>query len=316
MEGIVVRKDSLCYIVSEITTKKRYECILAGRLKYYKKKDALLDTRVFLQIKVGDHVKFDLNVDKYIINDLFERKNTLVRPDVSNIDLVLLVFSAVEPDFSFLLLDKLLINCKVINSSAALIITKIDLISKSNLDELKEKLNYYESNNLLNKILYIDNNLFDSVQDLDYLINQKIVVLCGQTGVGKSTIINNLGIGLQVTNSISKFLGRGKHTTRNTELFDFLGGYLIDSPGFSAINIYFNSLNDIINTYSDFKKFSDLCKFLDCRHDSSKAYCGVIEAYNNKLILKERYENYLSIIKEKISYDSQGKNFNSAIHLK
>lgn len=243
--------------------------------------------------KVGDIVEYEISNDKCFIVKIYPRKNEILRPDVSNVDNAILIFSAKEPDISFMLLDKMILLCYIENIKPFLVITKKDL--DSNLNILKDKLNYY--NKYLNIDIYYVNNLkeFDN-SFLDSIIKDKITILAGQSGVGKSSFINNIYPMINIkTQEISKALGRGKHTTRNADLYYIKGGYIADTPGFSSISIPLKSEKELINYYPDFIELSRDCKFgYKCFH-ILEPNCNVS---NNLDILKSRYINYTKLYDE------------------
>lgn len=240
---------------------------------------------------VGDNVRFD-QCNKYIL-DILPRNNYLVRPPVANIDQCVIVTSVKEPDFSSNLLDKLLTIIEFNNIKPIICFTKLDKINNDELDKIESIMNYYA------KIGYdIYNN-----QDLDKLnliFKDKITVFTGQSGAGKSTLLNKLDSKLQLkTDEISLALNRGKHTTRHVELLPIYGGYVADTPGFSAISFLEMSNSDIRDNFIEFNVYRDRCEYKDCMHDS-EINCEIKNKVNSGDILLSRYENYLKFIhKEK-----------------
>lgn len=240
---------------------------------------------------VGDNVRFD-QCNKYIL-DILPRNNYLVRPPVANIDQCVIVTSVKEPDFSSNLLDKLLTIIEFNNIKPIICFTKLDKINNDELDKIESIMNYYA------KIGYdIYNN-----QDLDKLnliFKDKITVFTGQSGAGKSTLLNKLDSKLQLkTDEISLALNRGKHTTRHVELLPIYGGYVADTPGFSAISFIEMTNSDIRDNFIEFNIYRERCEYKDCMHDS-EINCEIKNKVNSSDILLSRYENYLKFIhKEK-----------------
>jgi ribosome biogenesis GTPase len=223
------------------------------------------------------------------------------------------VFSVKDPDFNTNLLDRFLTILNYNNIEAILIFTKWDLLNEEELVEIKKYEDYYKS--IGYQILNVSKNRdFDKQQIIDLLKN-KITVITGQSGVGKSTILNLLDENLNLeVNDISYVLGRGKHTTRHVELYPLYEGMIADTPGFGIMD--FTGMEDIYIAHS-FKEFfseSSNCKYNGCLHINEPS-CYVKELVNKNEILKSRYDNYLTFIndlgKDKKEYDSSPINSNS-----
>ena len=297
------------YTIIDLETQEEVICQARGKLRYMKldesssfnkqvTKKSKKDVKIMqISPKVGDYVTYDDSDDIPLIHEILPRTNDLVRPDVSNVDQVILVFSAVRPNFSFHLLDKFLIILGQENLNTILVVSKIDLISEDTLLELKDKLSYYEK--MIGEIYYVNSKQRIGIDTLNHVFKDKISVLAGQTGVGKSTLLNALMPKLKLkTQEISEALGRGKHTTRHTELYQIHGGYIVDTPGFSKIEFKIFYIEELKAYYPDFTKLSDNCKFgSKCNHILEPG-CAVKEAYEKKLIPTERYINYLAFIEE------------------
>lgn len=272
MEGQIVKILSNLYFVN--SNGKIYECHSRGKFR----NDKITPT-------VGDYVKFD-DVNNYIL-EILPRKNTLIRPLVSNIDQAFIVTSCKSPDFSSNLLDKLLVILEFNNIKPVICLTKKDLLNKDELKELKIIKKYYQKVGY--KVLW-NTNLFR----IKRLFKNKTTVFTGQTGAGKSSLLNRLNKNLELeTGEISKALGRGKHTTRHVELIELFKGKVLDTPGFSSISFDELSKEDIKNGFIEFSKYD--CPYQDCMHLKEKE-CKVVEAVKNNKILSSRYENYQKII--------------------
>jgi len=244
-----------------------------------------------IQPKVGDFVIF--NEDSII--DIKERFNDLYRPMIANVDQVLLINSAKKPDFSFLLLDMFLTLIESNGIKPIIIITKIDLLEKGELETLKAKINYYEK---FYSVIYFSAKTEIGKDEILKITKDKVNVLSGQTGAGKSSLLNVINPDLHIeTNEISEALGRGKHTTRHVELIVFGDGYIADTPGFSKLEFIDYQADQIKYYFPDFFKLSSKCKFHECTHIHEPG-CAVIEAVNSNEILKERYDDYRIIYNE------------------
>lgn len=251
---------------------------------------------IVLSPKVGDIITYEFASDQYMITDIDDRFNELIRPDVANVDQVLLVFSCIRPDFSFNLLDKFLVILKYHNLTPVLVVSKIDLIEEEKLQVLKKELEHYRK---YYEIYYVNSKQRIGFDVLQTIFKDKITVLAGQTGVGKSTLMNALlpHLGLK-TQEISDALGRGKHTTRHSEIYEFGGGYIADTPGFSKIEFEFHDYTILKDYFVDFTEVEHECKFgSKCLH-LTEPNCKVKHDVENKLILKSRYESYLSFVEE------------------
>lgn len=236
---------------------------------------------------VGDEVIFDIE-KKYII-EILPRKNYLVRPPVSNIDICVVVTSLKDPLFSSNLLDKLLTIIEFNNVKPVICFTKLDLLSEEELKDFEKIFNYYK------KIGYeVYNNLH--LNEFKKIFENKIVVFTGQSGAGKSSLLNKLDNSLNLkTDDISYALNRGKHTTRYVELMPLLSGFVADTPGFSAVNFDDMQQSDIRDNFIEFNEYKEFCKYRDCMHEKEDD-CEIKRQVESGNILRTRYENYLKFI--------------------
>ena len=272
MEGQIIKILSNLYTVS--SDNQLYECHARGKFR----NDKITPT-------VGDYVEFDPK-ELYILK-ILPRRNTLDRPLVSNIDQAIIVTSCKEPYFSSNLLDKLLVVLEYHDIDPIICLTKIDLLTKEEKEEIDEIRKYYS---------YIGYNVLDNteLEELKKLLKNKTTVLTGQTGAGKSSLINKLNPDFNLaTGEISKALGRGKHTTRHVELIEMYGGKVLDTPGFSAIDLTDINKESIRDSFIEFSKYA--CPYNDCMHLKEKE-CKVLAAVDKGEILESRYQNYKKFI--------------------
>ena len=274
MEGKIIRQISNLYTVSSngIT----YDCHARGKFRRDK-----------LTPLVGDIVEFD-EKNNYIL-DIKTRKNSLERPSIANIDSALIITSVKKPDLSLNLLDKELVLTISNNIEPIIVFTKIDLLTKSELKRIKNIMKYYT--NIGIKVT-TNRNLYK----LKRYIKNKTLVLTGQTGAGKSSLLNKLDKKLNLaTNEISEALGRGKHTTRHVELFKYKTSFIADTPGFSSLDLKSISKELIKDSFYEFNNVT--CEYKDCMHINEKE-CKIKELVKNRKILKSRYENYINFVRD------------------
>ena len=273
MEGKIVRIIS--NLMSVEAGDKIYNCKPRG--KFYHEK---------LTPLVGDKVIID-EVNNYIL-DILPRKNVLQRPAIANVDGCIIVTSLKEPNLSLLLLDKILTLVISNNIKPIICFTKKDLLSSEELKEINKIYNYYNS-------IGISTVFNDELEKLENITKDMTLVLTGQTGAGKSSLLNRLNPDFNLqTNEISKALGRGVHTTRHTEFFKYKTALIADTPGFSSLDLTSLSKENIRDSFIE---FGYDCKYKDCYHQKEQG-CMVKERVENKEILESRYENYLKLVME------------------
>lgn len=246
---------------------------------------------------VGDFVDYDKEdqSEGYVMK-IHERKNALVRPPIANIDQALLVFSAKEPAFNTTLLDRFLVVLESFHVQPIICITKMDLLTDSEKEALEPFIQDYREIGYTVLTTYMDDpSLMEQITP--YLAG-KTTVLAGQSGVGKSTMLNTLLPELQLkTGEISMSLGRGKHTTRHVELIEVAGGLLADTPGFSSLDFDEIEKEELTSCFPEFQRISDNCKFRGCLH-IKEPKCAVKEAVQSGEIKEYRYEHYEQILQE------------------
>ena len=246
---------------------------------------------------VGDIVDFtkEGESDGYVMK-IHPRKNELVRPPIANIDQAILVFSVKEPAFNTILLDRFLVVLESFHIEPIICLTKMDLLTDKELIAIQSYIKDYE--NIGYKVIttYKDDAvLFERIQPM---LEGKMTVLAGQSGVGKSTLLNTLIPSLNLkTGIISQSLGRGKHTTRHVELIEVCGGLLADTPGFSSFDFDTIEKEELTACFPEFLRISEGCKFRGCLH-MKEPKCAVKSALETGEIKDYRYEHYEQFLQE------------------
>ncbi len=237
---------------------------------------------------VGDFVDFSAEdqSEGYILK-IHERKNSLVRPPIVNIDQAVVIMSAKEPDFNANLLDRFLVLLEQKTIEPLIYISKLDLLEdRSQLDDYKaiyEKIGY--------PFLY-------SLEELLPHLDKKVTVFMGQTGVGKSTLLNKIAPDLALeTGQISDSLGRGRHTTRAVSFYNVNGGKIADTPGFSSLDYEVKESELLNDCFPELAEISQGCKFRTCTHTHEPA-CAVKLALESGQVAQSRYDNYLQFLSE------------------
>lgn len=275
MFGKIIKQISNDYTV--IIDNKKYICKARGKFR-----------KLGITPLVGDNVEVDLE-NNYILN-ILERKNELERPSISNIDQAVIVTSVKVPDFSTNLLDKLLNIIEYNNIKPIICFTKLDLLNSKELEYIKSIQDYYKK---IGYDVYSNTDL-----ELKKIFKDKITVFAGQSGAGKSSLLNKLDNNLNLKiGEVSTALGRGRHTTRHTELISILGGLIADTPGFSALEFNGMTRSDIRDNFIEFNEYKIFCEYKDCMH-VNEIKCGIKNNVENKNILKSRYDNYLKFIEK------------------
>lgn len=273
LTGMIIKNISDTYTVK--AGNKLYDCKARGKFR----KDGLTPL-------VGDIVEFDLE-NLYIIT-INSRKNELTRPSISNVDIALIITSVKKPDLSLYLLDKEITSILLEHIEPVICFTKLDMLNKEEKKELQKIMKYYKK---LGYQVFTNQKLKPLIK---YLKN-KTVVLTGQTGAGKSSLLNKIDDKLNLkTGEISDALGRGRHTTRHTEFFLVKNMLIADTPGFSALDLDKYEKVEIRDSFVEFSKYS--CEFKNCMHVKENN-CEIKIQVKKGSILPSRYENYCNFIK-------------------
>jgi ribosome biogenesis GTPase len=292
-EGRIVKALSGFYYVAD--GDRVIQCRARG---LFKKKDAKVNPLV------GDWVVYEsVSETEGYIMQVHERKSELLRPPVSNVDQAILVFSLKEPAFSSLLLDKFLVHTEHAGIDSVIVLSKADLATAEEAAEVMRK---YERVGY--RVIPTSKRDGRGVDELRAELRDRISVFAGQSGVGKSSLINVLFPGIELqTGDVSQKLGRGRHTTRHVELIPLPeGGYVADTPGFSSLEFIGLSELDLARSFRDFEQFADGCKFRGCLHLSEPG-CAVREAVETDDIDPARYQHYKQFTEELKDYQRRNK---------
>ena len=260
-------------------------CKLRGLLKR--------DKKIGSAVCVGDFVEISKLKDKSgVIEKVQSRRNFLIRPLVANVDRVILTFAVDAPKLHPLLLNRFLVLAeKSAPDEIIICVNKIDLADDRNF------LAEYEP---LYKVVRVSALTGEGLDDLRKILSAGVTVFAGPSGVGKSSLLNAVDKNLRLkVGKVSEKILRGKHTTRITELLTFGGGFLVDTPGFSAVDLVDAGIdkNNLRLCFKEFGAFANDCKFMNCSH-SHEPDCAVKAAVDSGKILRERYESYLTLLEE------------------
>lgn len=243
----------------------------------------------------GDRVLLsDISGSTAVVNEILPRKNSLIRPPLANLDYIVFVISTCEPPPNLTLLDKFLAIAEFKDIKSIIAVTKIDLQRNSSPKEI-----YSGSGAEFMEIDYDDPVSWQRLYDI---LEGKLAAFTGNTGVGKSTLINRIDGSLEIkTGEISKKLGRGRHTTRNVEFYKLKnGGYIADTPGFSTFETRKYDIirkEDLAGCFPEFREYAGKCRFPDCSHIKEKG-CAVLEAVENGEIPRSRHNSYAEMYEE------------------
>ena len=282
------------YILENIEDNSEIKASLRGNIK---RKNGIL---------VGDLVEVEVSYDRYMIKKILPRKNSLIRPPVANIDNLVIVVSLSTPSPDFFLLDKQIVLAKFKDILPIIVINKIDL----NISDITNKdLSYIKNvyGNLGFQIIEVSAKNNIGIDVLKEKLHNKISAFSGNSGVGKSSIINKIFGTNSLTFEVAKKTNRGRHTTKHVKIYKNEDMYVLDTPGFSSYELYDIEYKELKNYYPDFLECK--CDYLDCSHVfENEKVCGVKKAINDGRIDKNRYDRYVELFKKlKDEYDRKYK---------
>ncbi|MGB0593026.1 MAG: ribosome small subunit-dependent GTPase A [Flavobacteriales bacterium] len=298
MQGVVIKSTGSWYIV-KTEDGELLNCRIRGKFR-------MQDIKSTNPIVVGDKVLLSQEEDSFLIDELFDRKNIIVRKSVnlskqthilaSNIDQAILVVTMQSPQTSTGFIDRFLVSAQAYGVDVVILFNKTDLYDKATLALLKERRSIYE------KIGYrclSKSTLNDDLSDIKELMKAKVNVISGHSGVGKSTLLNSIQPNLNITTQeISEQHQQGQHTTTFSEMHDLdFGASIIDTPGVRGFGLIEMDKYELGDYFVEFFKLKSDCKFNNCLH-INEPKCAVKLALENGKIAPSRYKNYLNMLEQ------------------
>ena len=284
MQGKIIRGIGGFYYINACNS--IYECKAKGSFR-----------KEGIKPLVGDDCIIDILDEKnYLANitSILPRHSELIRPAVANVDQAMIIFAVSRPEPNFNLLDRFIIQMWQKELPCIIVINKMDLAGDKQRCEIEEA---YEACGC--RVVFTSVNTNEGVDEIRKLIKGKTTTVAGPSGVGKSSMINLLQSSVKMqTGMLSDKIDRGKHTTRHSELIPIdEDTYILDTPGFSSLNLFDVSTDTLKDYYYEFEEYVTDCRFLDCKH-ISEPDCGVKRAVENGNVSRLRYDNYLTLYRE------------------
>jgi len=299
MIGLVVKNTGSWYTV-KADDGSLYDCKIKGKIR-------MRNIRSTNPVAVGDRVEFDVSPNGALISDVYDRKNYIIRRSsnlskysqiiAANLDLVALVVTVNYPETSTVFIDRFLATAEAYRVPACLVINKMDRYDESDLKYADGFKNLYEI--IGYPVFLISAFDADSLKELKTFLIGKITLISGNSGVGKSTIINQLMPRLNLKiGEISEYHNKGMHTTTFSEMYDLSeGGSVIDTPGIKGFGIIEMEEWEVGHYFKEIFEFSKKCRFHNCTH-THEPDCAVLNAVKNHYISESRYQSYLSILED------------------
>ena len=302
MKGIVVKSTGSWYQVLG-DDNIRYKCRMAGKIR-------LDDLKLTNPVAVGDEVIFDIEAkDEFsaVIKTILPRKNYVVRQSprkkhqlhflASNVDQVIVIVTMREPNLKIGFIDRFLMMTEPYSIPTIIVFNKVDLNNIEDFEILNKLMEVYFK--IGYEVMLVSSEIGDGIEEIKLKLKDKTTLISGQSGVGKSTLINKIerNLGLK-TEEISDSSGKGQHTTTFAEMFSLsFGGAIIDTPGIKSLSFSHLEVKDVTHNFREFFVVSGDCKFANCSH-RNEPKCAVKKAIESGEISEIRYQNYLNIVDE------------------
>jgi len=313
-EGIVYKSTGSWYLVK--CNNDFFECRIKGKIR-------LKDLDTTNPIAVGDNVIFEKDPKEKgqgVISEILPRKNYIIRKSVklskqshilaSNIDLALLLITKDNPPTSFNFIDRFLVTCEAYHIPVILVFNKIDTYNEDNLSKISKIESIYKSTDY--QCIRISAKYGQGVDEISNYMEDKVCLLSGHSGVGKSTLINQINPELELkTKEISISHSQGKHTTTYAEMYDLKENIrIIDSPGIKGFGLVDISKYELGDYFPEFFKRKGKCKFHNCMHIEEPG-CEIKKALENQVISESRYSSYVDLLSDQNIYRKSDESSNS-----
>lgn len=239
---------------------------------------------------IGDRVCLEKEANSFAVSKIYERKNSLIRPAVANIDQIIVVIAAAQPDPNFKQTDKLLVMLERAGFPICICINKTDLKDGEAFGSVYEQAGY--------KVIYVSTAENEGIHALREVMKDKVCAFAGCSGVGKSSLINAVEPSFELETGAVGKIKRGRHTTTHARLLPLsFGGFIADTPGFSVVDITNIPKEELYTCFPEMVHCAGNCRFTGCSHTNEPG-CAVIEKYKKGGIAKPRYESYLALYSE------------------